>query len=304
MKRILILLCIAALVLPCLCACTGGGDGRISVVCTSFAPYDLLTRITGGREGVSVKLLSESGADPHSFQPTAEHFAAVYSADLFVYIGQGSEPWAADAASLAAEQGVKTLSLFESAGVRSHGHEGHDHGEDEHVWLSPAIALTLSESLCDAMCAVDPDGEQTYKEGLAALTADLDTLASDYAAMRAGAVRDTVIVADRYPFTYLFEEYGITAHAAFPGCSAESEASFETVATLAQCLADLDLPAVLVTETSDGALARTVCESAGVQVQVLTLHSLQSLTPEEREGGRDYIYYMRENLEVLRKALY
>ena len=45
----------------------------------------------------------------------------------------------------------------------------------------------------------------------------------------------------RFPFRYLIEDYGLTYYAAFIGCSAETEASFETIAFLSEKIDELNL---------------------------------------------------------------
>ena len=55
----------------------------------------------------------------------------------------------------------------------------------------------------------------------------------------------TLIFADRFPFRYLIDGYNLTYYAAFAGCSAETDASFETITFLAGKLDELNLPAVL-----------------------------------------------------------
>ncbi|MCR4597814.1 MAG: zinc ABC transporter substrate-binding protein, partial [Acetatifactor sp.] len=96
----------------------------------------------------------------------------------------------------------------------------------------------------------------------------------------------------------------LTYYAAFAGCSAESEASFETVKFLADKLSDLGLPAILKIEGKNTKIAETVRDaSTNKNVEILTLDSLQSVTAKDVEAGASYVKIMTENLEVLKKAL-
>lgn len=274
-------------------------DEGLKVVVTAYAPYDLLTQIVGDGD-VEVIFLSEDGADPHSFQPTAEDFVNVYSADLFVYLSDEAEPWCKDAAQLCREEGGATLSLVESAlhgSEHEHEHEGHDHGADEHVWLSPHLAEAFCSAMTEELCRIDEENADLYRKNLSSVQKRLDTLDESYRQAVDASKGNPVVVADRFPFTYLFEEYGIESLAAFPGCSAETEASFDTVVELINTVKEGELPYVLITETSDGALARTVCEEAGGKREILTLYSVQV------KSDKGYFDLMWENLEILRKAL-
>ncbi|MBO6215684.1 MAG: zinc ABC transporter substrate-binding protein, partial [Lachnospiraceae bacterium] len=109
---------------------------------------------------------------------------------------------------------------------------------------------------------------------------------------------------DRFPFRYLVDDYGISYYAAFVGCSAETEASFETVAFLAQKVDELGLPAVMTIEKSDQKIAKTIVDSTKTKDQsILTLDSMQSTTSEDMANGTTYLSVMEANLEVLSDAL-
>lgn len=120
--------------------------------------------------------------------------------------------------------------------------------------------------------------------------------------MDAAPVR-TLLFGDRFPFRYLVEDYGLDYYAAFPGCSAETEASFETVAFLAGKVQELDLPAVLAIDHSDHRVAQTIAQNAGNGAAVLTLDSMQGVSSEDVRAGATYLSIMASNLDVLKQAL-
>ena len=100
------------------------------------------------------------------------------------------------------------------------------------------------------------------------------------------------------------DDYDIQYYAAFAGCSAETEASFETITFLANKLEELQLPAVLTTETSDGRIAETIIMAAeSPDTDVLSMNSMQAVTSDDVEAGASYTGMMKDNLEVLKKAL-
>ena len=111
----------------------------------------------------------------------------------------------------------------------------------------------------------------------------------------------TIIFGDRFPFRYLVDEFGTKYYAAFAGFSAESEASFETIAFLAKKLGELKSQAVFVTESSDQKIARTVVSSSSVKdCKIIILDSLQSTTLKQALKGKNYLDTMRANLESLK----
>ena len=183
---------------------------------------------------------------------------------------------------------------------------GHDHGEekDEHVWLSLKNAQTLCVTLADALCAIDPDNKNTYIANAAAYRDKLAALDADYKAAVEGATHKTVLFGDRFPFRYLVDDYGLRYYAAFAGCSAETEASFETVSFLAKKVDELGLPCVLTIEGAQHRIAETIVQNtAGKKQKVLTMDSMQSTTSKDVASGATYLSVMEKNLSVLKEAL-
>ena len=175
---------------------------------------------------------------------------------------------------------------------------GHDHGEekDEHVWLSLKNAKTLVGAIADALQELDPDNKDTYAANTSAYIEKLSALD--------GAARKTVLFGDRFPFRYLVDDYGLSYYAAFAGCSAESEASFETVSFLAKKVDELKLPCVLTIEGKNHKIAETIVENTAEKNQkVLTMDSMQSTTSEDAANGTAYLSVMEQNLSVLKEAL-
>jgi len=185
------------------------------------------------------------------------------------------------------------------------GHEHHHEEEkDEHVWLSLRFAQTLSSVICDALCQKDVKNAAAYKANLASYNKKLSALDEKYiAAVKAGS-KDTLLFGDRFPFRYMVEDYGLKYYAAFTGCSAESEASFNTIVFLSEKVNELKLQYVCQIETGNGKIAKTVISSSkNKKAKVLTFDSLQSTTAKQIKKGASYIGVMEKNLEVLKEAL-
>ena len=183
---------------------------------------------------------------------------------------------------------------------------GHGHGEekDEHVWLSLKNAQALCVTIADALCAIDPDNKNTYIANAAAYRDKLAALDTDYQAAVDGAAHKTVLFGDRFPFRYLVDDYGLRYYAAFVGCSAETEASFETISFLAKKVDELGLPCVLTIEGAQHRIAETIVQNtAGKNQKVLTMDSMQSTTSKDVANGATYLSVMEKNLSVLKEAL-
>lgn len=287
----------------------------LSIVVTSFPAYDWVMEILGDRrEEAEVTLLLDSGVDLHSYQPTASDLVQLSTCDLFLYVGGESEAWAEDALAEVTNEKRAVISLLEvlGEGVREEelveGMESQEEEEgpeaDEHVWLSLRNASLFCGEIADQLAQLDPAGAETYAANADAYQAQLADLDRQYQQVVDQAQGDTLLFGDRFPFRYLVEDYGLSYYAAFSGCSAESEASFETIAFLADKVDALDLPAVLTLEGDSHPIAETIVATAQKQgVQILSMDSMQTITTQDLEGGASYLDRMTQNLAVLTAAL-
>jgi zinc transport system substrate-binding protein len=162
------------------------------------------------------------------------------------------------------------------------------------------------------LAEVDPANAAPYQENAAAYVGRLSDLDAQYAAVREAADFDTVLFGDRFPFRYMVDDYGLNYYAAFSGCSAESEASFETIAFLAGKVDELGLTTVLTIEGGQGGAANQVHQGVAETVvqntrakdaKVLVMDSMQGTTGADAQSGATYLGAMEKNLEVLKQAL-
>lgn len=182
-----------------------------------------------------------------------------------------------------------------------HDHEHEEIEYDEHVWLSVKNAKTISMAIADALAEIDPKNADKFKANYEAYAAKLDALQNDFDEMRKAAKQDTILVADRFPFRYLVSNLDLDYFAAFVGCSAESEASFETISFLAQKVDELGLKHIIKLAGSDGKIADTVKNASKAKDQdIIEMTSMENASSND---GKSYIDYMQMNLDALKKAL-
>ena len=335
MKRIFPLFLALAVAVSLLAGCgkknaTESGESesdKLRVVATIFPGYDWVHQIMGDRAAAAdLTMLLDNGVDLHSYQPTTDDIIKVFDCDLFIYVGGESDGWAENALKTAANKDIKVVSLLEVLGERvkteeivegmqdadhahAHDHEHeHDHGHeeeaDEHVWLSLKNAAVLIGAISNALQELDPDNKGIYAANASAYIEKLSALDGAYQSAVDGAARKTVLFGDRFPFRYLVDDHGLRYYAAFAGCSAETEASFETVSFLAKKVDELGLPCVLTIEGKSHKLAETIVQStAGKNQKVLTMDSMQSMTSKDAANGATYLSVMEQNLSVLKEAL-
>ena len=249
----------------CAAANTGSAGNKLSVVTTIFPEYDWAKAIAGEKlSDIDLTLLLDNGADMHSFQPTARDIIKISSCDVFVYVGGESDEWVEDALKEAVNKDMQVVNLMDLLGGRAveeeivEGMQSEDVCEDEeeteydeHVWLSLRNAQVFVTGIADAMAKADPENAATYEANAQSYNKTLDELDGRYKDAVANGSKDTLLFADRFPFRYLVDDYDLNYYAAFAGCSAETEASFDTVIFLAAEINDLHLDYVLVIESSD-----------------------------------------------------
>ncbi len=313
---------------------SASGDA-LNIVCTTYPVYDWTREVLGERfEEANVTLLYDNGVDMHSFQPSVDDMLTITESDLFLYVGGESEQWVEEVLAENGDNGthvVKLMDVIEDRllpdglldGMQAHDHDhdtsvadDHDHDTsttddahdheglmDEHIWLSLTNAEILTQNIADTLGELDSANAQEYQDNAAAYIDSLHALDEEYITMVNEAELDTILFADRFPFRYLCNDYGIIPYAAFPGCSAETEASFETVASLSDSLSEHALPYILLADDGDDALAFTLMDNTGLECEILRLNSMQNVSDDFAESDANYLTIMQENLEVLRTAL-
>ena len=331
MKKAISILLAVVLMTGCLSACGSGSrqpaadTGKLQIVTTIFPEYDWVMNVLGDNPAkAEVTMLLDTGVDLHSFQPTAADILKISKCDLFIYVGGESDEWVADALKEATNRDMLVIDLLNVLGgavkeeelvegMQEEEHEdeeeqGKDHGEeveyDEHVWPSRRNAAGLVDSISDALGKLDPDNADSYKKNAAAYIEKLNTLDGAYRAAVSSAAFKTLLFGDRFPFRYLTDDYGLAYYAAFVGCSAETEASFETITFLARKADELSLPAVMTIEGTDHRIAETIVQNTQTKdQQILTMDSMQSVTAKDVKNGTTYLSLMEKNLSVLKDAL-
>ena len=297
-----------------------GKNSGLHIVTTIFPEYDWAKRILGDNPAkASLTLMADQGVDLHSYQPTTEDILKISSCDLFIYVGGPSDQWVEDVLTDAVNPDMVVINLMELLGSQvkeeeevegmqaeeeNAGHETQDQPEyDEHVWLSLRSASVICDRIEEALVSLDPEHESIYKDNLAAYQESLKALDQDYEDTVSRSRFKTLLFGDRFPFRYLVNDYGLNYYAAFAGCSAETDASFETITFLAGKLDELGLPAVIIIDGGDGKVAGTIVNNSKTgNHKILRMDSIQSTGTTDLDKV-SYLSVMEQNLKILEEAL-
>ena len=282
-----------------------------NIVATNFVAYDFARAITGN--SANVRMLLKPATESHSYEPTPQDIIDITNADFFIYIGGESDEWVAD---IIRDNGLdenKTIRLMdfvelkeeeEKEGMESEEEEEEEEGEaeyDEHIWTSPRNAVSIIEAMRDRFIARDATKNNEYAENARKYTERIMQVDQKIRKLVSESTRKELIFADRFPFRYFVDEYGLDYYAAFPGCAEQTEASSSTIAFLVDKVKADRVPVVLKIELTSDKLAKTISAETGAKI--LTLNAAHNISQEEFDAGRTYADILEDNIVVLEEAL-
>lgn len=282
-----------------------------NIVATNFVAYDFARAITGN--SANVRMLLKPATESHSYEPTPQDIIDITNADFFIYIGGESDEWVAD---IIRDNGLdenKTIRLMdfvelkeeeEKEGMEPEEEEEEEEGEaeyDEHIWTSPRNAVSIIEAMRDRFIARDATKNNEYAENARKYTERIMQVDQKIRKLVSESTRKELIFADRFPFRYFVDEYGLDYYAAFPGCAEQTEASSSTIAFLVDKVKADRVPVVLKIELTSDKLAKTISAETGAKI--LTLNAAHNISQEEFDAGRTYADILEDNIVVLEEAL-
>ncbi len=287
--------------------------GKISIVATIFPPYDFAREICGN--SAEIEMLLPPGAESHSYEPSAQDIIKIQDADLFIYLGGESDAWVDDIL-LSLDTPIKTIRLMDCVSIveeetvdgmeEEHHDEGtedeeHEKEYDEHVWTSPKNAILITQAITNAICEIDTQNTDLYKQNSLDYISQLEDLDSQFAEFFATVKNKTLIFGDRFPLRYFVDEYSLPYFAAFPGCSNETEASAATIAFLIDKVKKEKIGTIFYIEFSNHQIADSIAEATNTKTALF--HACHNVSKEELENGATYLSLMKQNLATLKESM-
>lgn len=308
--------------------------GKLKVITTIFPEYDITRAIA--KDKVDLELMIKPGVDVHSFTPTPQDIKTVQNSDIFVYGGTEHDKWVENLTKSIDMKNKKVVKLVdgiqqleeESVDGMKHEHHHDDEKEDEHnhdhkhekeekhshdhenesdkeldphYWTSPKNAIQMAKTVTNALVEKDPGNAEFYKENAKNYIKQLEDVDKELHDVVDKAKIKKVVIADRFPFRYLFKDLGLEYRALFSGCSVESTASAGQIKKMVDYVKENKIPVVYHIEMGKGELAETVAKNSGAKVKLL--HSIHTVTKEDFDKGTTYIDLMKQNVEALKEGL-
>jgi len=277
-------------------------DGKINIVATIFPLYDFSRAVA--KEQANITMLTPPGSSLHSYEPSPADIKNIQNADVFLFIGGENDVWVERILSTLDTSKMKIVRLFDF--VKLYEEEESDPLQpeveyDEHIWTSPKNAVLMINAITSALCEKDTANCEKYKENSQTYVLQIDSLSKELSKIVGAAKRKQIIVADRFPFRYLVEEYGLDYRAAFAGCSDQSDATPATIANLINTVKNNNIPYIYHVELSNRNAAEAVAEHTGAKM--LLLHSYHNISKQDFENGTTYLDLLKQNVANLKTGL-
>ena len=288
--------------------CSLSDNNKKTIIATNFPAYDFAREITKGSD-IEVKMLLKPGSESHDYEPSPKDIISISKASMFIYVGGESDEWVDDLLDSIDTSNIQIVKMLDEVNAvyeeKVDGmtiEEDEDEEEyDEHVWTSPRNVIAISRAITDKVHKIDAENWSLYEDNFSSYRIKLEELDQNFKDVVNNSNRKELIFADRFPFRYFVDEYGLSYYAAFPGCSSETEASAKTISFLINKVKEDNIPVILTIEFSNKKIAKTISKETGTKV--LELNSAHNISKEDFENGKTYLDIMNDNLEVLKEAL-
>ena len=318
-SKILLVFVVAVFSIVSLTGCNKNKDNenKLTIVTTNFPSYDFARAVVKDNKDVELKMLLKPGAESHDFEPTPQDIIDIKNSDLFIYTGGESDEWIGDILDDIDTDKTKVIKMMDLVDVKEeeivegmedeeHEEEDEHHDEeeveyDEHVWTSPVNAIKIVNALRDEVVSIDNDNKKVYEDSAKEYTDKLEKIDNEFKDIVKNAKRKEIIFGDRFPLRYFVDEYNLKYYAAFPGCSAQTEASAKTISYLVDKVKEDKIPVVFHIELSNGKIAEAISKETGAKV--LEFNTAHNISQKDFDAGVTYVDIMEENTKVLKEAL-
>ena len=284
-----------------LVGCGAAADGGPRIVATTNILGDIAQNVVG--DAVEVVTLMPPGADPHSFEISAQEAAMLRDADLVISNGLGLEEGVQHHVDAAVEDGVPRFVAGDHVSVLEFATDDAS-GPDPHFWTDPARVTELLDPLADAIAEHVPGIDAAaLAESADAYAAHVDELDAELEAAFAGLPSERRrLVTNHHVFGYLAERYDFEViGAVLPSGTTLAAPSASDLEELASAIREAGVPAIFADSSQPARVAEVLADEAGVEVEIVALFTESLSGPGE--GAGTYLEMMRSNGERIASAL-
>ena len=266
---------------------------QADIAATTLPVYQFTCMLTQGTGLTVTRVITESVSCLHDYSLNTRQVKAVEAASIIVISGAGLEDFMGslleNRPTVDASAGVE---LLESC----HDHEGHEghshhHESDSHIWLSPALAMTMAKNICHGLQRQYPEHSALLQQNLQQLLHQLQDLL-DYGKTQLSQLTSRELLTFHDGFSYFAHCFDLHVLAAV-----EEEAGAETSAhqliELIGLVRSHQLPAIFTETNGSDASARVIAAETGTGCYTLDMAM----------AGQDYFAAMYRNIDIIKEAL-
>ena len=291
MIRSLLILMLACVLL---CGC-GQQAAPAQIAATTLPVYEFTAALCEGTPITVTRLVTEEVSCLHDYSLNVRQVKAAEAAELIVISGAGLEEFLddllADKSVIDASQNIELLCPQEEEDHHDHGHEGHHHESDPHIWLSPELAQTMVRNITSGLSSRYPEFSDTFSHNESALIAQLEVLeAYGKESLSELSCREMITFHDG--FAYFAESFDLTILEAVEEESG-SEASAKELIHLIEEVEHHQLPAIFIETNGSVSAADIISRETGAKVFALDMAM----------SGDSYFNAMYQNIDTIKEAL-
>lgn len=276
-------------------------DVGVNIIATNFVGFDFSRAVA--KDAANVSMLVKPGTEVHDFEPTPQDIIKIEDASLFVYIGGESEEWIDEILTNNDIDKNKTFRMMDYVPLLHEEDVEHEEEEeyDEHIWTNPKNAELIVSALAEKLASMYPERTTFFRENADLYNWQIEAIDKQIREIVSAASDKELVFADRFPFLYFVNEYGLNYVAAFPGCAEQTEASSSKIAELIDHVNAKENKVVLKIELTSDKYARAIANETGAKI--FTLSAAHNISENDFNDGKTYVDIMRDNLKTLKEAL-
>ncbi len=293
----------AAAVLTVLAVCLGssasadiGAQPRIKIVASIF-PLQEFARAVAGEHG-EVTLLLPPGAGVHAWQPRASDIIRLSTADLFVYIGAGLEPWVDHVLKALSSSRLRVLVVMDSLQLARP--EDKEHEEDPHIWLDLGIDREIVSLLAQTLGEIFPTKADDFEDNARMYSEKLRRIEEQFTTVLGRCGQKTFLLGGHAAFGYLAARFGLEQKA-LSGLSPDAEPTPARLMEAIEWAKKNGIRTVFREANVNDKMARLLAEEIGAEI--LVLHPGANLSKREWTSGITFLDIMARNLDNLKRGL-
>ena len=268
---------------------------RPLVVVTTNILGDVVGELVG--DEAEVLVLMPPGADPHSFEISAQTAARLRDAELIVANGLGLEEGLAGHVETAEADGVPVFLAGDHLEVLAYAEGDAAGAPDPHFWTDPARMVDVVTALGDELPAElsVADAVDRIAANTEAYLAELDELDREMSATFAAIPEARrALVTNHHVFGYLADRFGFRViGAVIPSGTTLAAPSASDLRELVAAIDDAGVPAIFAESSQPDRLVQVLAKEADRDVDVVELVT-ESLTPPGGDAAT-YLDMMRVN---------